>query len=83
MQRVDRASPMVPFGGFNPLRGNQTLQRLLSYGPQDFANGLFQSSTRQTDFATVNVAQMGDGVGVSILYEAGRLCNPRISVAPS
>ena len=45
---------------------------------------LFQSSTRQTDFATA-VAEVGGHVlqAVSILYEADRLCNraPALNVA--
>ena len=88
-------------GSFNPLRGRQTLQPIREFfslpggslGFQsstrqtDFAteSGLafrmtltyqFQSSTRQTDFATAaRRSARTSSHGVSILYEADRLCN--------
>ena len=61
--------------GFNPLRGRQTLQ----HERRGVDNGLgvwFQSSTRQTDFATALArSALAHIASVSILYEADRLCN--------
>ena len=59
--------------GFNPLRGRQTLQ--LSIPPHSSQVNTFQSSTRQTDFATWVKRWLREAYGVSILYEADRLCN--------
>ena len=64
-----------PARSFNPLRGRQTLQppgALAVY----LGGDRFQSSTRQTDFATaVLYLRVLVHVQVSILYEADRLCN--------
>ncbi len=90
-----------PWRGFNPLRGRQTLQRI-GFAKGRFSNIQFQSSTRQTDFATFGKGEalrclrdcfnplrgrqtlqprplypLPPQTGVSILYEADRLCNGR------